>query len=110
MPIEDYWNALFDELNELEEERLNMLERLTRRKASIAKSYNHQVKSKVFNVDELVWKVILPIDKKSRTLGKWSPHWKRPFKVEKVFLGNTYALININSGLKIASINGKYLK
>ena len=24
--IEDYWNALFDELNELEEERLNALE------------------------------------------------------------------------------------
>ena len=26
LPIEDYWNALFDELNELEEERLNALE------------------------------------------------------------------------------------
>ena len=50
MPVEDYWNTLFDELNELEEERLNALERLIQHKESIAKSYNCQVKSKVFSV------------------------------------------------------------
>ena len=107
MAVKDYWNALFDEL---EEERLNVLERLIQQKESIAKSYNRQVKPKVFNVGELVWKVILPIDKKSRTLGKWSPNWKGRFKIEKVFSGNTYALVNVNNGLKVASINRKYLK
>ena len=110
MPVEDYWNTLFDELNELEEERLNVLERLIQQKESIVKSYNRQVKPKVFNVGELVWKVILPIDKKSTTLGKWSPNWEGPFKIEKVFSGNVYALVDVNSGLKFTSINGKYLK
>ena len=64
----------------------------------------------MFSVGDLVWKVVLPIDKKSRTLGKWSPHWEEPFKIEKVFLGKAYALVDVNSGLKIGSINGKYLK
>ena len=40
LPVEDDWNALFDELNELEEERLNTLERLIRQKESIALSYS----------------------------------------------------------------------
>ena len=108
--VKDYWNELFDELNKLEEERLSALERLIRQKESIAQSYNCRVKLKLFNVGDLVWKVILPIDKKSRTLGKWSPNWEGPFKIEKVFSGNTYALVDVKNGLKIALINGKYLK
>ena len=82
MHVKDYWNALSDELNELEEEGLNMLERLVQQKELISKSYNRRVKSKVFNLGDLVWKVILPIDKKSRIL---SPNWEGPFKIEKVF-------------------------
>ena len=98
LPIEDYWDALFDELNELEEERLNALERLLqpkKKKKSIAKSYNCQVKPKIFNVGELIWKVILPMDKKSKTMGKWSPNWEGPFKIEKVFSGNAYMLVDV---------------
>ena len=68
LPIEDYWNTLFDELNEQEEERLSVLERLIQQKESIAKSYNRQVKSKLFNVDDLVWKVLLLIDKSQEHL------------------------------------------
>ena len=49
-----------------------MLERLIRQKEVISKDNNRQVKSKVFNVGDLVWKVILSIDMKSRTHGKWS--------------------------------------
>ena len=59
---------------------------------------------------ELVWKVILLVDKRSRTLGKWSPNWEGPFKTESVFSGNAYAFVDLNNGLKIASINGKCLK
>ena len=38
------------------------------------------------------------------------PKVGRLFKIEKVFLGNTCALVNINNGLRIAFINGKNLK
>ena len=44
LPIEDYWNALFNELNELEEERLSSLEHLILQKKSIAKSCNRRIK------------------------------------------------------------------
>ena len=110
LPVEDYWNTLFDELNDLEEERLSALERLIQQKELIAKCYNHRVKSKLFNVADLFRKVILPIDKMSRTLRKWSPNWEGPFGIEKAFSGNAYALVDVNSSLKIASINEKISK
>ena len=57
-----------------------------------------------------MWKVVLPIDKKSRTFGKCFPNWEGPFKIEKVSSENAYALVNINDGLRVASINRKYWK
>ncbi|KAL1349357.1 hypothetical protein AAHE18_07G151100 [Arachis hypogaea] len=76
-PVDDYWNAMFDELNELDSERILALE----------------------NIGELVLKVVLPMEKKSIFLGKWSHSWEGPFQV-----------IDIESGKVINSINGKYLK
>jgi len=38
-------------------------------------SYNKKVKSKKFAINDLVWKVILLMDKRNTTLGKWSPGW-----------------------------------
>jgi hypothetical protein len=70
-----------DELVDLDEERLNALEALTKQKERVSKSYNKKVKSKSFNIGELVWKFILPMDKKDRILGKWSPTWEGPFKI-----------------------------
>ena len=45
------------------------LEVLTKQKERIAKAYNKKVKSKFFAQGDLVWKVILPMDKKNRVLG-----------------------------------------
>jgi hypothetical protein len=63
-----------DDLVDLDEERLNALEVLTKQKEKVSKAYNKKVKSKSFSVGELVCKVILPMDKKDRILGKWSPN------------------------------------
>ena len=85
----DYWNVLFDKLNEFENERLNTLEKLIRHKEILAKIYNCQIKVKNFNKGDLVWKIILHVEKKSRTFGKRYPSWERPFEFEKVCIGNT---------------------
>ncbi|XP_025702606.1 uncharacterized protein [Arachis hypogaea] len=69
LPVDDYWNAMFDELNELDSERISALDNMIRQKESIARSYNRRIKEKFFNVGELVLKVILPMEKKSRFLG-----------------------------------------
>ncbi|KAL1337299.1 hypothetical protein AAHE18_10G129500 [Arachis hypogaea] len=110
IPVVDYWDSLHDELNELDDERLRALERVIRQKEIMSKSYNRRVKAKTFAVGDLVWKTILPIERKSKTYGKWSPTWEGPYVVDKVYPGNAYKIIEIGSRRRISSINGKYLK
>ncbi|KAL1291574.1 hypothetical protein AAHE18_20G209300 [Arachis hypogaea] len=99
IPVVDYWNSLHDELNELDDERLRALERVIRQKEIMSKSYNRRVKAKTFAVGDL-----------SKTYGKWSPTWEGLYVVDKVYSGNTYKILEIGSGRRIPSINGKYLK
>lgn len=60
-----------DELVYLDEE-ISSLNILIRQKEQIAKAYNHKVKLIAFTFGDYVWKVILPMDRKDKTLGKWS--------------------------------------
>ena len=68
------------------------------------------MKSKLFVQGDLVWKVILLMDKKNRILGKWSPSWEGPWKILRVFLNNAYEIKELNDDQRILRINGKYLK
>lgn len=86
-----------DDLVDLDEERLFALDALMRQKKIIDETYNKKVKSKFFFVGDYVWKVILPLDKKDRTLGEWSPNWERPFRVNQVFSNNAYEIEELNS-------------
>ena len=78
------------ELVDIDEERMLALDSLIRQKERVTRAYNKKLKDKVFVVDDLIWKVILPMDKNNRVLGKWSPNWEGPFKVMKVFSNNSY--------------------
>jgi len=110
IPTDYYWNMMLDELVDLDEERLKALEMLTRQKDRVAKAYNKKVKNKTFNVGDLVWKVILPMDRKDRVLGKWSPNWEGPFKITQVFSNGAYEIKELTEDPHTLSINGKYLK
>ncbi|XP_050888664.1 uncharacterized protein LOC127093802 [Lathyrus oleraceus] len=74
-----YWNMMFDELVDLDEERLATVEMLIRQKERVAKVYNRKIKGKTFVDNDYVWKVIFPMDHRDRTLGKWSAKWEGPF-------------------------------
>ncbi|CAJ2628023.1 unnamed protein product [Trifolium pratense] len=110
IPTDHYWSMMFDELVDLDEERLRALDTLSRQKERVAKAYNKKVKSKTFDVGNLVWKVILPMDKKDRVLGKWSPNWEGPFKIIQVFSNGAYEIEELTSEKRTLNINGKYLK
>ncbi|XP_016164410.1 protein NYNRIN-like [Arachis ipaensis] len=110
LPVDDYWNAMYDELNDLDSERVSTLENMIRQKKNVVRSYNRRVKEKCFSIGELVLKVVLPMEKKSRFLGKWSPTWEGHFQVIELYSGNAYRIKDIDSGNVINSINGKYLK
>ena len=76
IPSDYNWKMMMNELVDLDEERMLALEVLRIQKERIAGAYTKRVRGKVFSNDNLVWKVILPRDRKNKLLGKWSPHWE----------------------------------
>ncbi|XP_050918767.1 uncharacterized protein LOC127136221 [Lathyrus oleraceus] len=101
---------MMNELVDLDEERLHALEVLRRQKERVARAYNKRVKGKTFTMNDLVWKVILPMDRKNKALGKWSPHWEGPFRILKAFSNNAYEIEELTEDRRILKVNGKYLK
>lgn len=85
IPSEDYWNMMADELVDLDEERMLALDLVSRQKERVVRAYNKRVKGKVFAVNDFVWKVILPMDRNDRVLGKWPPNREGPFRVLNFF-------------------------
>ncbi|XP_039686367.1 uncharacterized protein [Medicago truncatula] len=101
IPVNHYWDMVMDELTDLDEERLTALEVLARQKENVAKAYNKKVKSKFFAQEDLVWKVILSMDKKDRALGKCSPGWEGPWQILRVFSNNAYEIEELNDDRRI---------
>lgn len=83
---------MFEELADLDEERLVAEEMLIRQKEHTTKVYNRKVREKAFTDNDYVWKVILPMDHRDRTLGKSFPKWEGPFQVTRTFANNAYEI------------------
>jgi hypothetical protein len=64
-----------DNVEDLTELRLWSLEKIRENKAKVAHAYNKKVKLKKFQVEDLVWEVVLPLGTKDTTYGKWSLNW-----------------------------------
>ncbi|CAJ2653510.1 unnamed protein product [Trifolium pratense] len=110
LPPNHYENIMLDELTDVDEERLQALDALIRQKERIARAYNKRVKSKLFDVGDLVWKVILPMDRRDRVFGKWSPNWEGPFKISQVLSNGAYEIEELTPEKRSVNMNGKYLK
>lgn len=50
------------------------------------------------------------MDRKDRTLGKWSPKWECPFQNLQVFSNGAYEIEELSEDKRILRVNGKYLK
>jgi hypothetical protein len=105
-----YHDLMMDNIDEVTDIRLKALKKIEKDKAQIAKAYNKKVKSKSFQVGDLVWKTILPIGRKSNQFGKWSPNWDGPYEVTKVIFGNSYLLETLQGERLNRAFNGWYLK
>jgi hypothetical protein len=73
-----------DKLDEVSNERIKPLGEIERDKLRVARAYNKRVKEKLFQVGDLVWKMILPVGSKSNKFEKWSPNWEGPYRIEEV--------------------------
>jgi hypothetical protein len=68
--VVDYHNLMFDRLDEVPDERVKALGKIKRDKLRVARAYNKRVKEKLFQVRDLVWKTILPIESRSNKFEK----------------------------------------
>ncbi|KAK9667078.1 hypothetical protein RND81_14G231200 [Saponaria officinalis] len=109
MTPEAYQEAMSIMNLDVEARRAWALDTLIKQKRLTVKSYNKRVRKKSFKVNELVWKVRLPMGHKDHFYGKWTPQWEGPFKVIKVYSGNSYGLQDPN-GEMTRNINGKFIK
>ena len=105
-----YHDLMMDNIDEVTDVRLKALKEIDKDKARVAKAYTKKVRSKSFQVGELVWKTILPIGSKSNQFGKWSPNWEGPYKVVKVIFENSYVLETVQGERLTRAFNGRYLK
>jgi hypothetical protein len=61
LSVVDYIEAMMDKVDGVPESRLKLLEEIEKDKLRVAKAYNKRVSGKSFQVEELVWKMILPL-------------------------------------------------
>jgi hypothetical protein len=54
-------DAMMDNVDDVAESRFKALRAMEKEKLKVAKAYNKRVRENSFQVDELVWKTILPL-------------------------------------------------
>nr|KYP39271.1 hypothetical protein KK1_039409 [Cajanus cajan] len=66
------------------------MQNVIHQKEKVSRVYKRKVTTKKFLIGDLVLKVIIPMDQKSRNLGKWS--YKGPFVIEQIYSNNAYVI------------------
>jgi hypothetical protein len=110
LSAKEYNELMMDKIDDAPESWFKALEEIEKEKVKIAKAYNKCVMEKLFQVGDLVWKMILLLGTQSDKFGRWSPSWERLFRVIRVVLGNAYFAENLEGHLLPKALNGKYLK
>jgi hypothetical protein len=64
---------MMEMIDEMPEGQFRMLNEIEREKVKVAKAYNKRVVERSFQVEDLVWKMILPLGTKDSKYDKWSP-------------------------------------
>jgi len=73
LSAEEYAALMSDNVEDLTELRLWSLEKIKENKTKVARAYNKKIKPKNFQVGDLVWEVVLPLETKDKKYGKWFP-------------------------------------
>ncbi|KAL0451372.1 UNVERIFIED_CONTAM: hypothetical protein Slati_1115300 [Sesamum latifolium] len=98
-----------EELEALDEKRLEAQQRLVYYQARLSKAFNKKVRPHFFQVGDLVLTVRRPIITTHRKGNKFLPKWDGPYVVKEAYTNGVYKLI-AEDGLRIGPINGKFLK
>ncbi|PRQ31678.1 putative ribonuclease H-like domain-containing protein [Rosa chinensis] len=110
LTADEYSQAMLQELEDLDQARLDAYDQLQAQKKAVARACNKKTRYKSFGEGELVWKVVLPIGTKDPRFGKWSPNWEGPFIIDKVLGKGAYHLRDKDGERHAMPINSQYLK
>ena len=97
-----------EELEALDEKRLEAQQRLECYQARLSRAFNKKVRPRSFQVGDMVLAVRRPIIFLQK-IKKFVAKWDGPYVVQEVYSSGSYKLVD-NDGMKIGPINGKYLK
>ncbi|KAM1343034.1 hypothetical protein ACFX2F_007277 [Malus domestica] len=97
------------ELEALDEMRLEAQQHLECYQAQLSKAFNKKVRPRSFQIGDLVLALPRPIITTHKTKSKFTSKWDGPYVIQKVYTNDAY-LIMAKDDLKIGPINGKFLK
>ncbi|TYK03345.1 uncharacterized protein E5676_scaffold14226G00010 [Cucumis melo var. makuwa] len=109
LTTEDNARLRLQELEALDEKRLEAQQALECYQARMSKAFDKQVRPRSFQVGDLVLAVRRPIITTRHTGNKFTPKWDGPYIVKEVFTNGAYKIID-QDGLRIGPINGRFLK
>ena len=73
LTVGEYHDLMMDNVDEVTDARLAAIKELEKDKIAVTKAYNKKIKTKSFQIGDLVWMTVLPLKAKDRKFGKWSP-------------------------------------
>ena len=97
------------ELEALDEKRLEAQQCLECYQARLSSAFNKRVKPQSFQVGDLVLAVRRPIISTHCTSNKFTSKWDGLYVVQEVYTNGAYKLID-NDGVRISPINRKFLE
>jgi len=110
MTDEEKHRLRLQELEALDDKRLQAQQQIELYQARIFRAFNRKVKEQTFKKGDLVLAVRRLMVMTHKTKGKFQPKWEGPFVVESVYSNGVYRLINPEGDTLMMPTNGRFLK
>ncbi|XP_074291013.1 uncharacterized protein LOC141617754 [Silene latifolia] len=98
-----------EELEALDEKRLQAQQKLQCYQAQLSRAFNKKVRPRSFQAGDLVLAVRRSIITSHKPKGKFTSKWDGPYVVQEVYTNDAYKIVDENS-VHVGPINGKFLK
>ena len=98
------------ELEALDDKRLQAQQQIELYQAWISRAFNKKVREWTFKKGDHVLAVIRPMVMTHKTKGKFQPKWEGSFVVESVYSNGAYRLITPDDDTLMKPINDRFLK
>ena len=111
MTNEEKHRLRLQELEDLDDKRLQAQQQIELYQARISRAFNKKVKERAFNKKgDLVLAVRKTYGDEHKTKENFQPKWEGPFVVESVYSNESYRLITSNGETLMMPINGRFMK